>query len=288
MAKGRSIRISALNVAMHKPHSPQLYIALFKQAKRLNALITLGALHGAMLGSLDGSDEEYKKGTFLTGQIYRFVKLDASEPWFNLQTSEAASDDDMGSVRIPTHLLPHLQRIDYAFRPDTHELWFISQDRQDRLGAQAAATFFQRLFDLVYKQGNCTQVEVTALPDNDTLENMLSLYKLERMTIDLKRPNADDGASEEARLLKRLEDQGVRRQETSMVASAGESIKPDKETRAMAEVAARNGSVSVVGKDADGLRVDESTVSRPMVLTRLLNSAIETAMDVLKRTALGK
>lgn len=287
MAKGRSIRISALNVAMHKPHSPQLYMNLFKDAKRLNAVIELGALHGTMLGSLDGPTE-YSKGVVLTGEIYRFVKLDADEPWFNLQTSEEASDDDMGAVSIPKHLLPHLQHIDFVFRPDNHELWFVSQDRKDRLGAQAAATFFQRLFDLVYQKGKCTQVEVTALPDMESLETMLSLHKLERMTIDLKRPNADDAASEEARWLKKLDDQGIRRQQTQLVAAAGESIKPDAETKALAKVAANNGSVSVVGKDAGGLRVVESTVARPLSLTRLVNSLVETAMDVLKRTALEK
>jgi hypothetical protein len=272
---------------MHKPHSPQLYVALLKNAKRLNALIDLGELHGAMLGSLDGPSE-YAKGMVLTGEIYRFVKLDASEPWFNLQTSKQASDDDMGAIRIPRHLLPHLQRIDYLFRPDIHELWFVSEDRKDRLGAQAAVTFFQRLFDLVYQGGKCTQVEVTALPDVSSLEVMLSLHKLERMIIDLKRPNADDAASDEARLLKKLENQGIRHQQMQLVAAAGESIKPDQETQTLAAVAARNGSVSVVGKDAGGLRVEESTVAKPMILTRLVNSAMETASDVLRRTALGK
>lgn len=287
MAKPRSIQISALNIAMHRPHSPQLYMTLLREAKNLNALITLDTLHAAMLGSLDGPDE-YQKGVVLTGEVYRCVRLDPSQPWFNLQTAEAASDADMGSVSLPKHLLPHLQHIDFVFRPDTHELWFVSQDRKDRLGAQAAVKFFQMLFDRVYQAGKCTQVEVTALPDVESLDTMLSLHKLERMTIDLKRPNADDGASEEARLLKRLENQGIRRQETELVAGAGESIKPDAETRALAAVAARNGSVSVVGKDAAGQRVRESTVAKPMLLTRLVNAAIETAMDVLKRTALER
>ena len=287
MAKVRSIRISVLNVAMHKPHSPQLYMTLLREAKRLQALIELGALHGAMLGSLDGPDE-YRKGAVLTGEIYRFVRLDASEPWFNLQTSEAASDADMGAVKIPEYLLPHLQHISFVFRPDTHELWFVSADKKDRLGAQTAVTFFQRLFDRVYQEGKCSQVEVTALPDIETLDAMLSLHKLERMTIDLKRPNADDAASDEARWLKKLENQGIRQQQTQLVAAAGESIKPDKDTRALAAVAARNGSVSVVGKDAAGMRVEESTVAKPMLLTRLVNSAIETALDVLRRTALEK
>lgn len=285
--ESRSIRISALNVAMHKPHSPQLYMNLFRDAQRLGTLIKLGELHGAILGTLDGP-EEYIRGAVLTGEIYRFVQLDPSEPWFNLRTSDAASDDDMVSVSIPEHLLPHLQRISYVFRPDNHQLWFISQDRKDRLGPQTAVAFFQRLFDVVHTEGKCSQVEVTALPDIESLEKLLSLHKLERITIDLKRPNADDGDAEEARWLERLEKQGVKRQETVLVANAGESIKPDAETRSLAEVAARNGSVKVVGKDSGGLRVVESTVAKPMVLTRFVNSSIETGMDVLKRTSHGK
>ena len=286
MKTTRSIKVSALNIAMHRPHSPQLYIDLFRNAKRLKALVKLGGLHGAMFGSLNGP-RDYTRGALLTGEIYRFVNLDSSEPWFNMQTNEAASEDDMGAVQIPKHLLPHLQFIEFAFRPDTHELWFISQDRSDRMGPQAAAKFFQQLFDKLFLEGKCSQVEVTALPDVETLEVLFALHKLERITIDLKRPNADDGASEEARWLKRLEDQNIRRQETSLVASPGETIKPDRETRSLAEVASRNGSVSVVGKDAEGLRVVESTVAKPLVLSRLVNSEIETSLDVLTRVAVG-
>ena len=283
----RSIRISALNIAMHKPHSPELYMSLIRDAQKLNTLIPLGALHAAMLGPISGPDQ-YEKGAILTGEIYRCVKLDASEPWFNLETSEEASDGEMVDVQIPEHLLPHLQRISFIFRPDNHQLWFISHDRSDNLGPKTAATFLQRLFDRACANGRHPQVEVTVLPDMATLEEMFSLTKLEKMTIDLKRPNADDNANDEIRWLKKLEDQGVQRQETKLIAAKGESIKPDEDTRALAMVAAHNGSVSVVGKDADGFRIEESTLDRPMVLTRKVNPKIETSMDVLIRTAYGK
>jgi len=286
MAKGRSIKIAALNIAMHKPHSPQRYMSLFRDARRLNLLVTLGNLHGAMLGSLNGP-REYSKDAMMSGEIYRFVKLDANEPWFNLQTSEEASDDDMSGVKIPPHLLPHLQRIEFVFLPDKHELWFVSQDRKDRLGTHAAVTFFQTLFDRVVQEGSYGPVEVTALPDMDTLETMLSLHTLERITMDLKRPNADDTAHEEVRWLKRLEKQNIQRQKLELVAVKGETIEPDDETRTLAAIAARNGNVSVIGKDAAGTRVEESTVARPMVITRHVDSELETSFDVLARTARG-
>lgn len=188
MRTERTIKISALNIAMHTPHSPQLYVNLFRDAKRLKVLVELGSLHAAILGSLNGP-REYSKGDILTGEVFRFVRIDSDLPWFNTQTSDKASDDDLSAVSIPDHLLPNLQRIEFAFRPDKHQLWFVSHDRKDNMGPQALETFFQALFDKVYLAGKSTEVEVTALPDVESLEQMLKLAKLDRLTIHLKRPN---------------------------------------------------------------------------------------------------
>lgn len=286
MQATRTIKISALNIAMHNPHSPEKYVALFKDAKKLNFLVRLGSLHGAMLGSLDGP-KNGKESVELSGEIYRFVKLDPSEPWFNVETRKVATENDVGRINIPSHLLPHLQRIEFIFKPKVHELWFVSQDRKDTLGPLAASNFFQSLFDQLVESGKYPKIEVTALPDAETLDEMLSLPTLERITIELKRPNADDAAGEEAKWLKKLEKQNAQKQVTQLVANAGESIKPDSETKSLANVASRNGNVSVIGRDTAGKRVEESTRERPLVIVERVNSEIETSMDVLRRIAFG-
>lgn len=287
MAKTRSIKIAAINIAMHSPHSPQRYVSLFKEARRMNVLIQLGALHGAMLGILN-TPSEILANSVVSGEIFRFVKLDAEEPWFNLQTSEQASDDDMSNVRIPPHLLPHLQRIEFVFLPYKHELWFVSQDRKERMGVSAAVDFFQSLFNSPSMQERFNLVEVTALPDMDTLDTMLSLHQLDKITMELTRPNPDDSIGDEERWLQRLESQNIRKQRLELVAVKGATIEPDAETRSLAVIAARNGAVSVVGRDATGLRVEESTKSKPMILNRTVDSDLETSFDVLVRTATGR
>lgn len=284
MSNIRTIQISALNIAMHQPHSPKRYVSLFKDAKKLRNLVRLDSLHWAMLGLLYGPKGDSPNAE-LTGEIYRFVKLDPSEPWFNTETREAATEDDVGGIKIPAHLLPHLQRVEFVFKPDVHELWFISQDRKDRLGPQTAVKFFQRLFDPIVQSGKYPTIEVTAIPDTDTLEEMLSLPKVEKIVIELTRPNADDAAGEETKWLKKLAKQNARKITTELVAVTGESISPDEETRALAAVAARNGNVSVIGRDASGKRVDESTKSRPLMIPLQVDSDIETSMDVLLRAA---
>lgn len=272
---------------MHKPHSTEKYISLFKDAKKLKQLVRLGSLHGAMLGSLHTGRSESKTKE-LTGEIYRFVKLDPNEPWFNVETSDVATDDDVGAIKIPEHLLPHLQRIEFVFKPEVHELWFVSQDRKDRMGPKFAAAFFQQLFDRLVISGRYPDIEVTPLPDKDSLEEMMSSSTLEKITIELKRPNADDAGGDEAKWLKRLERQKARKITTEIVAAKGEFITPDEETQALAKVAARNGNVSITGRDPAGLKVEESTREKPMAISEYVDSDNETSLDVLVRTALNQ
>lgn len=285
MSKPRTIEISALNIAMHSPHRRQAYVALFWAARRLKKLVELGSLHAAILGILEGP-KEYTPGSYLTGEIYRFVRLDASMPWYNMETSEVASDDDLSAVSIPPHLLPNLQRIEFVFRPDNHQLWFIAKDRKDRMGPRAMADFFGALFDVLTREKGFPTVEVTVLPDQETVEELLSLHKIERLTIELKRPNSDDGSDEERRLLERLEKQGARTMKTEFVSADEGGVKPDEETMALARVSAKNGVVSVVGRDATGRKIQESTIKKPMVLSEKVDPELEIAQDVLRRVAL--
>lgn len=249
----------------------------------MKALVELGTLHAALLGSLN-APRQYTKGAILTGEVFRFVRLDSTMPWFNIQTSDTASEDELSEVKIPAHLRPHLQRITFAFRPDNHLLWFVSEDRHDRMGPKAMVTFLQSLFDKTFLEKKASKVEVTAMSDTESLQTMLNLAKIDKLTIQLKRPNPDDFDELEASVLRRMESQNAQKHEIVLVAKAGKTITPDSETLALASVAANNGSVSVLGKDASGVRVEESTEKRPLQKTAVVNSDLETSMDVLVRS----
>ncbi len=284
MSKLRTIEIGALNIAMHKPHSPERYVSLFKDAKRLKRLIKLGSLHGAMLGSLS-IPKELTRNEVVTGEIYRFVSIDGSLPWFNLETSDAATEDDLENVSIPSNLLPNLQRIEFVFLPYEHQLWLVTQDRKDRMGITTAAKFFQLLFDVLVIEHKYPPIEVTPLPEEDSLEEMLSLKHLEKIVIELKRPNADDGGDLEKKLQKKMEKMNIRKMQTTYTTDTGATISPDEETKEFAKIASKNGNVSIVGRNAEGLPVRESTQAKPMIKSQHVNQEIENSMDVLKRVA---
>lgn len=284
MSQKRTIEICALNVAMHNPHSPQRYVDLFEAAYKSRTLIQQGELHGLLLGSLYGT-ESWKKEKVINGEIYRFVKVDADEPWFNTQTLKQATDKEVKAISIPAHLLAHLQRIPFVFSPDTHELWFVARDRKNSLGPIPTERFMQKLLDVASAEMGFPTVVVTAMPDTDTLNALLSMHRLQRLIIEVKRPNPDDGASAAARIMARLEGMNAKKEISELVADEGESLKPDEETRSRAEVASKNGNVTGIGKTEEGLPSRESTAEKPLRYFVKINDAIETVFAILKRRA---
>ena len=83
----------------------------------------------------------------------------------------------------------------------------------------------------------------------------------------------------------KLEKMNAQKATTELTAVKGESLKPDAETKAFAHVAANNGKVTVVGRDSHGVKVEESTAAKPLVITEHVDDNLETAMQVLQRTA---
>lgn len=279
----RTIEISALNISMHTPHSPQGYVDLIVHARRKKKIFRQGEVHALMLGSLIGTKSALASNE-LRGEVFRFVNVNADEPWFNTQTNEQASDEEVAALNIPENLRAHMQRIEFVFYPKEHELWFISRDGSNRLGPSRAARFFKLLLDDVTISRELPDVEVTVIPDKTALEQMFKVFQLNKIVMQFKRPNPDDAADIQARIMGRMEAQKVKTMNEELIAARGQSIKPDAQTLEESKVAALNGFVEVHGKDADGLPVHESTVDKPLRLSVRVNTNIETAADVLLRS----
>lgn len=284
MAQNRRITVAALNIALHAPHPSNRYIELIQKTFRRRSIVRMGSLHGAMLGSLSRPDEK-GRDIYLSGDIYRFVKLDPSEPWFNSETKEPATEDEVDTIKIPGHLLPHLQRIPFIFNVRRHKFWYVARDQKNSLAPAVAARFLETILQSTALALDFPEVSVTAVPESSSVDNILGLPGLEYLRIELVRPNPDNGESAEARWLRRLEEQETTKAKLELFHAKNAVVKPDKETREMAEVAAANGSVYGRGRNADGLPVEDSTKARPMLRHEFVNTEVETAADVLKRFA---
>lgn len=278
----RTIVIGGLNVAMHRPHSPQRYVDLFKHAYDDRQIFMQGEIHGLMLGSLQGLENAVKDNEFI-GEIYRFVQINANDPWFDLHTRRQATEDQVGKISIPENLLSHMQRIPFVFYPKEHELWFVARDRKNSLSIPRTERFFQKLLENAVQMHGYPEVAVTAIPDQDALDEVLGVPGLHSVEVSFKRPNPDDGGDLEAMFEERLAAMNVGRQTVVMTASRGEVLEPDEQFKAEAAVAARNGSVKSVGVDDTGIPIISTTAEKPRRVFMTVDEKMETVLNVLRR-----
>ena len=282
MEKKRKIFLSTLNVAMHSPHSPSRYLDLFWDMARAKRIISMGKIHGAVLGSL----ELHGEGELLFGEIYRFIRVDPSEPWFNAMTKKAASDADIEKIYIPPALFPHLHSVPFVFNPKSHKLHFVAKDRDKSISPAVMGKIIQNLINPLIHEERFPHVEVTVVPESDSLDKILGMHRLNTLVISLVRPNPDGSDKIREKILKKLESQRARRRVETLTAIPGESLEPDMDTRMMAEVASENGFVRGVGSDANGNHVEESTNNSPKMTCITLDPKMEGERDVLLREAI--
>jgi hypothetical protein len=174
----------------------------------------------------------------------------------------------------------------WVFRLADHKLFIEMENEFNRtLSPQRAGKLFSILFaDL---GTNSPFVEVTVVPDEDSIDRLLAIPKLKKLEIHLKRPNADDIGAAATRIMARLEGMGAKSQDIVLTANAGENLEPDQETIVYARVAALNGFVQTKGYEANEL-IRRSTKEYPKIIKRLgsafatrLSAAISAAKDTI-------
>jgi hypothetical protein len=108
------------------------------------------------------------------------------------------------------------------------------------------------------------EVDVTVIPEANAVDRIFRIPELSRLEIIVLRPNPDDLGEYEKEVFEKIDKQNARRYETALVKKRGRgSLKPDEDTRALADIAASNGYVKGHGRDAEGLLTDESTRDHP-------------------------
>ena len=282
MAKPRTIEICQINISMHSPHSPQGYVDLLQKAFHLKRIVTRGRADGYLLGALYNSKTAVEKNE-LQGEIYRFTNIDPQASWFNTQTGKPAEEGETEKITIPNNLHPNLERILFVFRPKEHRLWFIGKDRKATMGPSVAESVLQQLFDEVVQKHNLPTVEVTVVPDEAAVDEVLGIHRITKILFEFKRPNADDAGDIEQRIMTRMQQRNINRLREEMTSNAPEGIVADEEMKAEALAAAHNGHVEAQGYDAVGMHTSESTKAKPARYRQVVNEALETIWNVLGR-----
>lgn len=283
MAREQSYTLAALNVAMHRPHDPMRYRALFRAIFEMRRIVRLGAQHGGMLGRLyreDGPPGE----ALMRGDLFSFLQWDPKEPWLNLRTGKAAEADDLAEVNLPENLRPAFKAIPFVFSPKSHKLVFVSKHGDVTMAPSTAARLLERLIEPLIFKGHFPKVHITPVQDRATLDRVFALPELKTLNITVTRPNpGDDDPQTLVRVFaSQLEEQNATEIELNAKAARGQSLKPTEAVRAVAELAVSgNGRVLAKGKSSEGRTLKIDTADSPLLLVDSFNPATTTIYDRL-------
>jgi len=280
MPREASIDLCVLNVALHDPHHPERYEALFDYIYRNKLKAHAHGDQSAILGRFHKLQDI--KETSYYGEIFKFIELDTNEPWLNLNSNEEAKENDLDEINIPEHLKPHLKRFPFIFFPQDHRLYLSVRTEDSTIGITVAKNIFENFFSNEKIEAEFGIVEVTIEPDRSKVEEIFNLHRLDRLDIELVRPNPDDHEEDEKRLLERLRKQNAKKMHVSYVATRHSTIEPDKETQILVNVAASNGYVEAKGRDVHEKPVTLATKEFPLKIRVPYSKETQTAYGALK------
>jgi hypothetical protein len=247
--------------------------------------VAIWGSHHAILTRMHPLSRDQEEPGPITGDIFRYTDIDAEANWFNTATNKFATDDELENIRIPENLKPNSSRFSYIFFPETHLLFYEGYYDSNTLAPTRAEAFFQSVFadeDLVEKFG---AVDVTHYPMVDRLEDALALPIKTRLEVHLSRPNPDSLQDAEGKYLRRMHAWSVASVEQQYSAVDGTSIEVDEELTTLTKVAAKNGAVSIKGRDQTGEIVEFSTKQHPWRHKEMYNSDSVLAFDLFAAVA---
>lgn len=262
MPQKRKAEAGAVNIRLHPHPDYHYYIKLFRSAFGLQKSLKSRGDQMLLLSYLERPKE--KDGQVeVHGTLARFTDIDQEQPWFNMQTNDEAEEHDVMKINIPAHLKPNYKPFSFIFFPQKHLFVFERYSEGSTISHGIVASFFKRLFEEPEIVETYGSINIDVVCDHKGLDSILRIHQLKRLEITVKRPNPDDWADAERRVLEKLDAQNANKIEQKMTCITGQSIKPDNDTKVLAKVALSNGKVKGDGVDENGETVEYSTIDYP-------------------------
>jgi hypothetical protein len=277
------LKVGILNLKLH-PHSPDRYLALFKDLAQLKESTKIwGTRHGVF-----GKPQELiEKGRIvgLRGYFYHFTEIDPQQPLFDIKDFRQIEIGEGEQFPFSTRYKLHSREVLWLFWLDAHFLFF----DLGGIGHEWARKFLlEAVHDksLIDKYGI---VDVEVVSSIDTVKRILSIPTLTKLRVVLSRPNGDDPNEIMRRVKDRMEAQHVRTyiQEYQTPVKEEKGIHPDEEFKAHMELATREGRIDAEGRDINNVKVFESTTKHPREILEEYDPKSERPINVLQRIVEG-
>lgn len=285
MAKDKKIIIGAINITI-QPHTTELYLDLIKDVYKLKKPVSIHGEQCALFAGLYKLDRDQVEPGPVSGDIFKFTDIDMNAQWFNTETSDFAEKDELGKINIPENLKPNSSRFSYIFFPKQHLFFYEGYYDGKTFAPSNAERFLERQLnhpEIIEKYG---RVDVTHVPAIDALNEALKVPFKERIEMIIKRPNPDDHAEAEQRVMERMRARNVATYEQKYKAVTGESIEMDDELQTLAHISAKNGSFLVKGKGLDSKPIEISTTAHPWRQSEYYDPDAESPFEIFSRVAI--
>lgn len=284
MAVLQLLQVGAINVALH-PHPQGIYEELIRFAYSRRKVSNIYGERSGIISQLY-TVSEGDKVVALEGVVSTFTLLDPALPWFNANTADDASEEDLGELQLPEHLMPNHRRCQFYFDIASHTWIFDTVPRKGGVAPRSMLKFLQATFmeaEVVAKFGIAN---LTVVPDAKSVEEVVGWSRIKSLIIKAHRPNPDYDEDDLRDFEESLDSQNADRIELKLVAQPDNYLAPSEKTETIAAIAADNGYVEAHGQNELGQPETRSTKEKkPLTETEYFNPEVEDAWSAFRRFA---
>lgn len=252
MAVNQVIELGAINVVL-TPHPTGAYKRFFELVLRARIRAPIFGGKWGIFSALDPVAGRNGDVVGFSGVISTFTKLDKNLPWFNEDTAQPASDDDLDGLAILDHLQPNHQGCSFYFDLRQHIFIFETLARKGGLSPRLMKIFLDRVFLAEEISSEIRPPKLTVIPDADAVDEILGWERIKKLTIHATRPNPGDYDEDDlAEFEESLVEQNAASVDLVLNAMEGEFLQPSDGTRTLTAISADNGFVVAKGQDEQG------------------------------------
>lgn len=294
MRRTFSVDLYGVNISA-EPHPDGTYESLIKRMFEEKSPVTIWGERNALLTEvhwLRGKNSAVRTSAY--GVISTFTDIDVDAPWLNRVTGKAAEDTDTRKIVIPDSLRPHLAQFLFYFDLKKHLMVFQGDSRMPKrtggykryvLTPVHMKNYLERIFARPTVKGDLKAINVTIVPDPDSVTTILAHKNIREITMLVTTPNSDNIAAERGKVRQRLKALNARRRvETYTAQDDNEGIEPDEQMIKLAKVAALDGKVTARVATNEGV-VALSTDKKPLSRRVTIDTDIEPEETSIRRGA---
>lgn len=249
--------ICALNVRVH-PHTPDTYVELFSLLYKSRGQAKVWGDREGVIRTFDRKPD--RDGRFY-GTISTFTEIDLDQPWFNDETFDVSSFDEVEEIMIPDHLHPNVHSFLFCLDSQKHLVFIEKYGQSGTMTPMSAMRFFQNICSRNNVTNRFGPVKISLVQSREALDAVFSLDQIKRVEILIQKPNdifPDD-------FEEHLNRKNAKSIEVKYKAENRSGIEVDDEIRSLSEASLLNGKTVVTGRDDTGQRTI-STENYPKIV----------------------